>query len=327
MFAFLRSLTEWLDDCLRILDFRAQRTVDGPLQKLCGIRRHTPPALLLPALLCALVVLGSPSLSRILWASLDVVIVLVCLIVFMRRSDQEGWSVKVDLLFQAIVVMLLAGLVWWRGTDQYRDEGLYRHALVPIAAALAFSLLCGAAMLGPMFVRMRTGNYTHYLRVTELFASRGPAPQVTLGTIVTALFTAPFRAPLALLTPVAIATLVAAPVWVKPAALATFIVCLFALFIAGLNERFGIMWELIQALFFKAGALLVSLIIITLAASRLAGITYVTTVFDAAAWWTIGLMLAFAYIASWWYDYWSSRLVTDEILVMLNAVNGEAQIP
>jgi hypothetical protein len=328
MFAFLRCVTERLDDGLRILDFRAQRTVDGPLQKFCKIRRHTPPALFLPALLCALVVLGSPSLSRILWATLTSVIVFVCLLVFMRRSDQGGWPVKFDLLFQAIVVMLVAGLVWWRGADQYQDEGLYRHALVPIAAALTFSLLCGAAMLGPIFQRIRTDNYSHYLRVTELFASRGPAPQVTFGTIVMALLTAPVRAPLALLTPIAIATLVAAPVWVKPAALATFVVCLFALFIAGLNERFGIMWELIQAVFFKAGALLVSLVIIALAATRLAGIAYVTTVFDTAAWWTIGLMLAFAYIASWWYDYWSNRLVTDEILVMLDGgVNGGAQIP
>ncbi len=246
----------------------------------------------------------------------------------MRISDRNGWDVKVDLVFQSVVVTSVAGLVWGLGTDQYRESGLYRHALVPIAVAIVLSLLCGATMLGPIFRRIRSSNYSQYLTVTELFASRGPKPVVTPWTIVVALFTAPFRAPLLLLTPPAIITLLAAPVWVRPVAVTSFSICFFVLFVAGLNERFGAMWELVQAVFFKAGAILISVLIIALAAARLVDVTYVTTVFDSAAWWAIGLMLAFAYIASWWYDYWSNRLVTDEILRMLNpGLHGVAQIP
>jgi hypothetical protein len=328
MLAFLCWMTEKLDDQLRIMDFRAQRTVGGPLQRLCNIRRHTAAALILPALLCALLILGSPSASRTLWALVTVVFVLAGLISFMRMSDWKTWPIKLDLLVQSAVMTIVAGLVWGFGADQYQDHGLYRHALVPIAAALVLSLLCGAIILGPIFRRIRTGKYSHYLRVTELFASRGSKPVVTFWTVVVALFTAPFRAPLLLLTPTAIVTLLATPVWIGPAAIITVSICFFALFVAGLNERFGVMWDLIQAVFFKAGALLVSVVIIVLAAARLAGITYVTTVFDTAAWWTIGLMLAFAYIASWWYDYWSNRLVTDEVLRMLDpGALGVAQIP
>ncbi len=333
LFHLLRWMTEKLDDQLRIMDFRAQRTVGGPLQKLCNIRRHTTAALTLPALLCALLILGSPSASRSVWAVVTVVLVSACLIWFMRMSDRKEWDVKLDLLFQSVVITIVAGLTWWLGTDQYRDDGLYRHALVPIAVALVLSLLCGAAILGPLFRRIHTNNYGQYLTVTELFASRGPAPVVTFWTIVVALFTAPFRAPLLLLTPTAIVTLLSAPVWVMPASIATFSICFFALFIAGLNERFGVMSELIQTVFFKAGALLISVVIIVLAAARLVGVTYVSTIFDTAAWWAIGLMLAFAYIASWWYDYWSNRLVTDKILTMLSpgtprvAVDGQDVVP
>ena len=96
MLAFLCWMTEKLDDQLRIMDFRAQRTVGGPLQRLCNIRRHTAAALILPALLCALLILGSPSASRTLWALVTVVFVLAGLISFMRMSDWKTWPIKLD---------------------------------------------------------------------------------------------------------------------------------------------------------------------------------------------------------------------------------------
>jgi len=329
IFRFLRCLTGKLDDGLRIADLRMQRTVGGPLDKICKIRRHAFGAVALPSLLCALLVLASPSILRAILAATTAVVVCGLLIVLMRISDARGSSVRVDLAFQAVVVILLSALIWWFGPDQYSSRGLYRHVLVPIAAALSFSLLCAAGLLERIFRRVRAETkYDVYLKETELFASRDPAPEVTFGTLVTALLTAPIRAPFALLTPTAIATLVASPVWVWPATLTTLLIFLFALFVAGLNERFAIMWALIQGVFFKAGSLFVSLIVIALAAARLFGISYVTTVLDTAAWWTIGLILAFFYILSWWYDYWSNRLVTDEILAMLcPTVKGKAQIP
>src|ERR1700688_133931 len=202
---FLLWLTEKLDDGLRIADFRIQRTVGGPLDNVCNIRRHAIGALLFPSLLCALLILASPSITRVLMAAITAVVVCFLLIVLMRKSDSRGWSIKIDLVFQAFAVILLGALIWCSGRNQYSDKGLYRHVLVPIAAALSFSLLCAAGLLGPMFRRIKAeAQYEGYLRLTELFASRGPAPEITMATLATALLTAPFRAPLALLTPTAI---------------------------------------------------------------------------------------------------------------------------
>lgn len=328
IFPRLAQLTESLDDFLRITDFKLLRTKGGLLQRWFGIRRHAFPALTLPSLLSALLILGSPSPFRVLFASVVGIAVCGAVIWFMSTSDHKGWSIIFDLLFQVLIILSIAALIWIFGTDQYRNVGMYRHALVPITVAVAVALSFGAGASRLIFRRVRGGNYSQYLAVTELFASRGPAPQVTLGTIATAFLTSPFRAPLALLTPTAIVTLLATPVWVKPAAWSTLIVVFVALFVAGLNERFGAMWDLIQGVFFRAGALLVSLVIIILATCRLMQVTYVTTIFDTAAWWSIGFMLLFAFGLSRWYDYWSNRLVCEQILRMLKPTpNHSAQIP
>lgn len=58
LFHLLCSMTEILDNQLRIIDFRTRRTVGGPLHKLCNIRRHTAAALILPALFSGLLILG-----------------------------------------------------------------------------------------------------------------------------------------------------------------------------------------------------------------------------------------------------------------------------
>jgi hypothetical protein len=135
----------------------------------------------------------------------------------MKVADLKAWPIMLDLLFQSAVVMLVASRVWFFGSDQYQQRGSYRHILVPIALAIVVSLICGALILRAMFRRIRTNNYAKYLSVTELFASRGPKPVVTLWTVIVALLTAPFRAPLLLLTPTAIVTLLAAPVPLVPA--------------------------------------------------------------------------------------------------------------
>src|SRR5262249_52482497 len=234
-----------------------------------------------------------------------------------------------DVVMQAATIQLSGLRIWVRGPDQYRDHRQYRHILIPIAAAVSIARLGAAALARRVFQRVQQDSKNaEYLKQTELVDSRGAPPQVTLVTILTALLTASFRAPIALLTPPAIAALLATPVWLVLATSITFAISWFAMFVAGLNERFGIMWSLIQEVFFKGGGMLVSIVVIVLAAARVAGVTYVTTVFDTATWWTIGLALAFSYVLSWWYDYWSNRLIAEEVLVMLCAdARGRAQIP
>ena len=116
--------------------------------------------------------------------------------------------------------------------------------------------------------------------------------------------------------------------WVDVALLTTGILCIAAVLFAGVNDRFGSMWLQLQAGFSMGASLLISVVVIALAAARLGGITYVTTVFDSAAWWTIGALFTSAYVLSWWFDYWLHRLLTDRVLRLLAPDSaGVADIP
>ncbi|MFZ5550868.1 MAG: hypothetical protein ACOZJX_19375 [Pseudomonadota bacterium] len=328
-FDTLQRWTIALDDAVRIWDFRQHRTDGGLLDRWFGISRHSPSALLLPAGLCALLVLASPAPTRLLLALATGAAVAVLLVLQMRLSWRRRWPLKADLAMQVLLVLATAAVVWVGRPDTYQDDGLYRHLMVPLAVVLALALAGAALLVDAMFRRLRQASaYGDYLKRTELFASRGQPPAITWGTLATAVLTVAFRAPMALLTLPALATLVAPPAWMPQVPAAVLAVCLLALIVSGLNERFGMMWTLAQQVFFQGGALLVSLLVIVLAALRIAGVSYATTVFDTAAWWTLGAAMLGAYVLSWWYDYWAHRLLADQVLQLIDPhAAGAARVP
>jgi hypothetical protein len=315
----LSKVTVALDAAARRWDFVSSRTAGGLLDRSLNIDRHSMPALWLPASLCALLILGSPTPWRIGAALIAAAIAATLLAAFMRHSARHGWPLRADLAFQVVVVLAAGACAWiWR-PETYTETGTYRHLLVALVGAMAIALAVGASIIEPLFRPLRqVSQYAACLRRTELFSAGGPAPVVTPGGIVTALLTVPVRAPLALLTPPAIAALVVPPAWLVPVTATVFLVCLLALFVAGLNDRFGAMWSLAQTVLFRGGALVVSMLVIVLAILRLAGFTYATTVLDSAAWWTLGVVLVALYVVCWWYDYWTQRLLADQILALID---------
>ena len=332
----LLARSDKLDERLRFYDFYAHRTFGGWLNGLCQINRHTLSALILPCLVCGLMVLASPSMFRFLMSLISIALVGVILAWFMKRSALKTWPVQVDLVAQSMMVLLIATLIWIVGDNEYQEHGLYKHVFVVVAALLAITFLVAAALIGWMFKRIQRQNlkpngqtnYGDYLQKTELFASRGAAPDVTVGTILSSSVTILLRSPLALLTVPAIVALVSPTAYVWQLALLALAICFLGLIFAAVNERFGAMWTLLQAAFFRGGALLVSLVVIALGIARLLGSTYVTPIFDTAAWHTLGITFASVYILSWWYDYWSNRLLVDRIMAMLNpSAAGMARIP
>ena len=327
--AGLQTLSKKLDEFLRFLDLRSRRTAGGWMENRLHIDRHTPAALLLPSGLCALLVLGAPTLARFGIALISGALVCAVLIWQMRKSTTGRWPVFFDLLVQAAMVLALALAIWIWTPSQYQEVGPYRHTFIPVAAAIAIALLLGAALLGPIFSGpLSTSKYPVYFKRTELFASPGEPLPFSAGAWVAGSIAVVLQAPLALLTLPAIATLIVPPVWIPFVLILAGGLCVVALLLAGRNDRFGTMWLLIQENFFKGGAFAVSLLIIVLAGLRLWGITYVTTIFDSAAWWTIATAFVTAYVMSWWFDYWSHRMLTDRMLRFLDPdAKGLAKIP
>jgi hypothetical protein len=325
----LTKLSKKLDDFLRFSDLLTRRTAGGWMDTKLKIGRHSGAALLLPSVLCGLLVLGSPTGLRS-WIALGVTLLVgFGLIRQMQWSSKRNSPIVYDLLTQAIFVFVVGGAIWIASPDTYCDVRPYRHAFIPLTVAVALALLTGAGLLHPLFKwLLDKSQYAVYLTKTELFASRDETPPFSAGTVIITAVAVAIRAPLALLTLPALAILMAPPAWILPVLGAVGGFYVMALLVAGLNDRFGMMWLLIQESFFKGGALLISLTVIALAAARLAGVTYVTTVFDSAAWWTISIIFASAYVLSWWFDYWSHRVLIDEVLrIIAPGSKGAADIP
>jgi hypothetical protein len=294
------------------------------------IDRHTVAALWLPAALCGFIVLGSPTLIRFCIALLVAATACVALVWQMRVGSEKKRPLAYDLFAQIVVVSVVSGIVWIVGHNSFHEILPYRHALIPLAAATSIALVLGAAMLTPLFRwPVEKSEYGKYLPRTELFLSSDRlTPPLSLTTFLTGAAAAAVRAPLVLLTLPAIATLIAPPAWIPFVPIAAGTLSLVALLLAGLNYRFATMWALFQESLFNGGALLVSLVVVVLAVLRLSHVTYVTTIFDSAAWWTIATVFASVYVLSWWFDYWSQRMLTDRLLRLMKPdACGLAQIP
>ena len=239
----MKTLLKWLlvqsdklDERLRFHDFYTHRTIDGRLDRLFHINRHTLSALALPCVVCMLMVLGSASACRVLMSLISLVIIGSILAWFMHRSSQKNWPVQMDLVAQSTMVLLMAAVIWGFGKDEYQDHGLYKHVFVAVAALLAVTFLLAAALIRWMFKRIQGQNvygpgqthYGDYLARTELFASRGKAQEITLATILSSSVTILLRSPRALLIIPAIVTLVSPTAFIWHFTLLALAICFLA---------------------------------------------------------------------------------------------------
>jgi len=326
--AALDKLSARLDDALRFFDLSSRRTVGGWMDTKLGIVGHSPAVLVLPTVLGGLLVLGSPTYVR---SAIAVVVAALLGFVFawqLRRTTRLGHPIVYDFWTQMAIMAVVLAAIWIGGSDNYGPVMPYRHVFVPLAFAAIVALVGGVLVLGQLFKFLEaTNKYPDYLKRTELFASRGAIPQMSW-SVAFAAVAMPLRSPLALLTLPALATLLAPPAWIPLVPIIVVSICAGALLLSGLNERFGIMWLLLQENLFRGGALVISIVAIALAGARLAEITYVTTIFNSAAWWTITVLFASVYVLAWWFDYWCYRLLTDKLLRFLSEGKGSrAAIP
>jgi hypothetical protein len=315
-----------VDEGFRTVDLHVHRTHEGLLHKF-GIDRHSPGVLALPGLVCLWMVAASPAPSL----RLAIAVFLSIMVVFLTGLYIKLWSrtVVTDLMAQLVSIAGVSLFIWVEGSRTFQVDALYLHLFVPAADVLIVVLALAAVLATYLFSDLRgtVPPYQGYLRNTELFADYGPDRARTPGAYILSAFTAPFRGPLQLLLLPAVVSLLATPVllW-KTFGIAAAISILAGVF-SGVDDRFSAMWTLLQAGFFRGGALLVSALVMVFATLRLDGLSYVTTVLDSAAAPVILFMLAGAYIFSWWFDYWSARLLSQQILTLIGNPELRSWIP
>ena len=305
MIGQLRRAASWLDDRMRFADIRWQRM---------GADGHNIDAWIWPSLVAAALWTGMPRWGWRLGLGLLVGVLAYAIFRAGRRHL---------LVVQVAVLGLLGGGIWIWGPERAPENGgVYRHLLIPVTVVVGCSLLLAARLARLLFAPLAEGStYRRGLRVTELFQSRGRTEAVgreLLWQVLAGLLSSG----LLVLLPAAVAVLLAPPAFTWWAGVGALGGMVLVVLFAALNERLYAMVRILTVRFFRNAALGVSLLLIALGAARMGGVSYVTTVFDGATGLEILLYLGFAYAITWWYDYWTERLVGQELLGLLREEEG-----
>jgi hypothetical protein len=321
----------WLDDRLRFLDLRLNRTAGG----LNGASaRHTVAAVVLPAALVFFLING-PALRpswRLLAAGAGFALALPLFSRLLRLLVARQRSVEWDLVGQSAVLFAVAAAVWLLANDAGERSAtlLYRHVLLVVVVLIALAALAGGALATGLF-RSTRGRQTVPVRLTkvELFVSR-PAPSPVTGSmLLLAALGAITSSPGRVLFPPTLLVVFVEREWVAWIFYAALVVNVVLLAFANLDPRFSASWNLLHRLFFGGWAALVSLFVIVLGVLRLVDVQYVSTLLDGARNYTIAGYILFAYTAAWWHDYWVSTGAAIRALDLLGGRGGaiDASIP
>jgi hypothetical protein len=317
-----RAWAAYLDDECRIADMKVQRYRDNLLSRF-GVKRENIEAFLWPSLIAIALWTGMPTLNRRQLSG--IVVGAICFAVLVQANRRSRTPTQ-DLVVQVVLLFLLGLLIWVIGPDEAGTTSIvYRHLLIPVVVIVGIILLIASAMSRRLCEPLqRISLYRHYLANTELFQSRGtrvPLAERRVARIVFAVMGVLLR-PLQLLWPVGIAVLVAPPAYVGVVAWTAFGLMGAILLLAVNDERLDSSVRLLTLRFFRNAALGVTLITLALAAARLMHNTYVTTLFDTASGIEIVLYLCFAYAIAWWYDYWTDRLIGQQLFLLIDQQAG-----
>ncbi len=317
-----RKWAAWLDDRCRISDMKVQRFDDGLLSRF-GVKRQNIEGFLWPSIIATALWTGMPTLDLRQLAGLLVGLVCFTILVLANRLSR---SAAQDLCAQVVLLFLVGGVIWVFGPDEAGLRTLvYRHVLVPVVVIVGLALLSSIVMAKNLCQPLQgISQYNVYLQSAELFQSRGTRLPLADGVIARALFAffGILLRPLQLLWPVAIAILIAPPAYVSYAAWTMLAVMGFIELLAVNDERLDSSLHLLMNRFTRNAALGVTLISLALAAARLLQNTYVTTIFDAASGIEILLYFFFAYAITWWYDYWTERMIGQQLFLLVDPGAG-----
>ena len=313
----------WLDDRCRISDMKVQRFDENLLRRF-GVKRQNIEAFLLPSLIATALWTGMPTLG--IRQLTGILVGLVCFAILVL-ANRKSRSSSQDLCVQVGLLFLVSGIIWFLGPDEAGLKSLvYRNLLVPVVIIVALSLLLAIVMAKKLCEPLQgISQYAAYLGTTELFQSRGTRLPLADGALSRVLFAilGTLLRPLQLLWPVAIVILIAPPAYVTLAAWIMLALMGCIQLLAVNDERLDNSLHLLMNRFFRNAALGVTLISLALAAARLLHNTYVTTIFDAASGIEILLYFFFAYAIAWWYDYWTERLIGQQLFLLIDPLaNG-----
>jgi len=256
-----------------------------------------------------------------------------CRWLYDRFVAPRGWSrIEFDVLLQFVLLAAVAAIQWFGladATTTAASDLPYRHVFLLFAPAVAAVLA-----LAPWWARSRYRTVTGELRIhfrdllpqTELFV-HPTDPPLSWRSIVYGFLFAPVKRILHLLLfPALVAVSVPAESLYWPVVVA-FVVSLLLVVWGNMSPRWQELNTYIERWFLRGTPLLISLFVILVAALRLYGVDYITTLLDAIPFGTIFGLVLMSYVLFWLAEYWMSRSAALELLGILGDVQDETYVP
>jgi len=197
---------------------------------------------------------------------------------------------------------------------------MYQHLLMPLLWIFLFLMFLSRLIAKLFFSKYKNSQtYIDYLKQVELFyPTNRSKPNVSLKDYLRSITTAPFFHPIHLLFFPSLAVLLVANRDLM-IIIASIIFILNWLYIAAsdVHSRLSMIVDVLKGKFFIGGQLVVSLVVIILAAGRILEISYINTLIESNpnfVNFTLLAYIAVAYAFFWFFEYWINRSLLEQII-------------
>jgi hypothetical protein len=314
-------LPEVIDSGMRHLDRIVHSSYRGPWQRLF-MEGHSILPFLFTFTAIAFTVVGPTPRYR---GELAVVGVMAAAALFWLAvrywlAKKRGYEHHLLSLQIGIILLLAIFFFILPGGDAVEADGVpYRHIFTPFILILlllaALSQWIAARVLSGYSARYRL-MFNSLLPTTELFVKPWP-PHPNGKKVLHGFINAPLYHPLHLLLLPSFGVILVKPQYVWMTAGILLIAAWLLLIFTGIHDRLSLMIKVVQRWFLIGGQLVVSLVIIMLAITRLCDLHYVTTLLDSTPGPVIIGYVTAAYTAFWLYEYWINRALSERLLPLL----------
>jgi len=247
------------------------------------------------------------------------------IVAFGPPAERARRHVRPTHLAVVTLVVLLTYYVLADGNEQEYGGRPYRHTLGWFVLWVIWIAMGASLLLRKALFRGEHAAHHAYFHAllqdnekTELFLQPDDTEK-TWGSIGRAYLMAPIGSPLLLVLSGAIAVVLFGP---GPVPLgAGLMLGLMLLAMSHWHHEIAIFRGILRRLLLHGGPLVITLLVIVLAACRLAGVQYVEVVMTGAHGLLVGALLGM-YVIFWLYDYWTRVTLGEHELGLLSATEG-----
>jgi len=239
-------------------------------------------------------------------------------------------------ILEWLVFLAVGAALWLLANDPdavHASEGapFYRHSIAPVGMLMTMFALPFARSWVQLIMHHRFEQYREafepQLHQTELF-DPGYTSNAQPLEILRAYFLAVMGTPFQLILIPSIVVVASPPEHLKLYAISSLIFSWMLMAMVVFHPRLNSLLGVINRLFAEGASLLVSIVVVAIAAARLIGVDYVTTVLDGAVRRAVIEFIFVLYAFSWMYDYFVERALIEKLLGVLHASHdAPAEVP